>query len=74
LLCIAHNFAKLAGSFPVAVLYAVTGATAANWNNSILAFGLVLLMAGLFWIAGHRFRGTLFNKLDWQKARRGETD
>jgi len=55
----------LAGSFPVAVLYAITGATAANFDNAILAFGLVLLMAGLFWIAGHRLRGTISNKLDW---------
>ena len=32
--------ATLAGSFPVAVLYALTGATAANLDSAILAFGL----------------------------------
>jgi uncharacterized membrane protein YdjX (TVP38/TMEM64 family) len=54
--------ATLAGSFPGAVLYALTGATAANLDNGILAFGLVLLIASLFWIAGHSLRRTTSNK------------
>jgi uncharacterized membrane protein YdjX (TVP38/TMEM64 family) len=43
--------ATLAGASPVAVVYAVTGATAADLDSSLLAFGLVLIVAGLFWIA-----------------------
>ena len=40
----------LAGSLPTALLYALTGATAVNFDNTILTFGLVLLMAGFFWL------------------------
>lgn len=54
--------ATLAGSSPVAVLYAWTGATAANFDNAVLAFGLVLLVACLVWIAGHRLRGRISKK------------
>ena len=44
--------ASLAGSLPAALLYALTGATAASFNNSLLTFGLVLLIAGGFWLVG----------------------
>ena len=46
--------ATLIGSLPSVLLYAITGATAATLNNSILSFGLVLLLAGGFWIVGRR--------------------
>lgn len=46
--------AALAGSFPVALLYALTGAMAANFDNVVLSFGLTFVMAGLFWGIGHR--------------------
>jgi uncharacterized membrane protein YdjX (TVP38/TMEM64 family) len=46
--------AALTGSLPIALLYALIGATAASFNNTMLAFGLTLLMAGLFWILGRR--------------------
>lgn len=42
----------LAGSLPAALLYALTGATARNLDNAALVFGLVLLVAGLFWAIG----------------------
>lgn len=50
--------ATLAGASPVAVVYAVTGTTATNLDSSILAFGLVLFVAGLFWLARLRLGGS----------------
>jgi len=44
-----------AGSLPAALLYALTGATARNLDNAALVFGLVLLVAGLFWVVGKYF-------------------
>lgn len=44
--------ASLAGSLPPALLYALTGAAVANFQNTSLMFGVVLLVAGLFWLAG----------------------
>ena len=46
--------ATAAGTLPAALLYAVTGATAARLGNAFLVFGLVLLVAGAFWWAGRR--------------------
>lgn len=48
--------ASVAGSGPAAVLYAVTGATAARLDNTLLVFALVLLIAGVFWLVGRRVR------------------
>jgi uncharacterized membrane protein YdjX (TVP38/TMEM64 family) len=48
--------ATLAGSLPAALLYALTGATARNLDNVALVFGLVLAVAGLFWMIGRRLR------------------
>lgn len=45
-------WASLAGSLPPALLYALTGAAVANLQNTSLMFGVVLLVAGLFWIVG----------------------
>lgn len=42
------------GSIPPALLYAVTGASAARLDSSLLVFGLVLLVAGGFWLLGRR--------------------
>ena len=44
--------AALAGSFPGALLYALTGAVAARLQNGVLVFGLVLLVASSFWLVG----------------------
>lgn len=44
--------AALVGSFPIALLYAFTGAMAANLDNVVLSFGLTFVMAGLFWGIG----------------------
>jgi uncharacterized membrane protein YdjX (TVP38/TMEM64 family) len=44
--------ASLAGSLPPALLYALTGAAVANFQNTSLMFGVVLLVAGLFWLVG----------------------
>jgi uncharacterized membrane protein YdjX (TVP38/TMEM64 family) len=46
--------ATLAGSLPAALLYALTGATARNLDNVALVFGLVLAVAGVFWLVGKR--------------------
>ncbi len=45
-------FASLVGSLPPALLYALTGAAVANFQSSALMFGVVLLVAGLFWLIG----------------------
>ena len=45
--------ASLIGSLPPALLYALTGAAVANFQSTSLMFGLVLLVAGLFWLVGH---------------------
>ncbi len=44
--------AALAGSLPPALLYALTGAAVANFQNTTLMFGFVLLVAGCFWLVG----------------------
>ena len=48
--------ATLTGSLPIALLYAITGATAANLDNLLLAFGISILIAGLFLATGRIFR------------------
>lgn len=48
--------ATLAGSLPAAVIYALAGATARSLDNVALVFGLVLGVAGLFWLVGKRIR------------------
>ena len=45
-------FASLVGSLPPALLYALTGAAVANLQSVVLMFGVVLLVAGLFWLVG----------------------
>jgi uncharacterized membrane protein YdjX (TVP38/TMEM64 family) len=44
--------AALAGSLPPALLYALTGAAVADFQNAALMFGVVLLVAGFFWMIG----------------------
>ena len=44
--------ASLAGSLPPALLYAITGASVANLQNTTLVFVLVMLIAGAFWVFG----------------------
>lgn len=46
--------ATAAGTLPAALLYAVTGATAARLDHAVLVFALVLLAAAAFWWAGRR--------------------
>jgi uncharacterized membrane protein YdjX (TVP38/TMEM64 family) len=48
--------ASLAGSLPIALLYALTGATAGSFDSLALSFSLALVMAGIFWLAGRIFR------------------
>jgi len=50
--------ASFAGSLPPALLYALTGAAVADLQNTALMFGVVLLVAGLFWLAGVVFTQT----------------
>jgi len=35
------------------LLYALTGATTAALTSGVLMFGLVLLVAGIFWLVGY---------------------
>lgn len=55
------TIASLAGSLPPALLYALTGAAVVNFQSTTLMFGVVLLVAGLFWLVGNRVE-PLFNK------------
>jgi uncharacterized membrane protein YdjX (TVP38/TMEM64 family) len=48
--------ATVAGTIPAALIYAVTGATAARLDDAALIFGLVIGVAGLFWWIGRRLR------------------
>jgi uncharacterized membrane protein YdjX (TVP38/TMEM64 family) len=48
------TLAALAGSAPAALLYALTGATAKSFANGFLMFGVVLLIAGIFWFLGKK--------------------
>src|SRR5215212_1156007 len=45
--------AALLGSLPPALLYALSGATATALTSGVLVFGLVLLVAGIFWLVGY---------------------
>jgi uncharacterized membrane protein YdjX (TVP38/TMEM64 family) len=44
--------ASLAGNLPAALLYALTGASARSFASGTAMFGIVILIAGLFWFAG----------------------
>lgn len=55
--------ATILGSLPAAFLYAFTGATAANFDNVWLTFGVVLLIAGVFWALSDRLHKTIVDKL-----------
>jgi len=55
--------ASIAGSLPMSLLYALTGAAVANLQSTALMFGIVLLVAGLFWLVG-----VFFSHKEAQKA------
>lgn len=42
--------ASFAGSLPAALLYALTGAVAASFHNTVMMFCFVLLVSGVFWL------------------------
>jgi uncharacterized membrane protein YdjX (TVP38/TMEM64 family) len=44
--------AALVGSLPPALLYALTGAAAANFQSAALMFAVVLFVTGSFWLVG----------------------
>ncbi len=48
--------ASVAGSLPAALLYALTGAVAASFQNGALMFGFVLLVSGVFWLVSQRLK------------------
>lgn len=50
------TLAALGGVLPTALLYALAGAVAADFGNTLLAFGLIMLLAGAAWLAGRRIR------------------
>jgi uncharacterized membrane protein YdjX (TVP38/TMEM64 family) len=47
------SLAALLGSLPPALLYALSGASAVALTSGILVFGLVLVVAGIFWLVGY---------------------
>ena len=46
--------ASIAGSLPAALLYALTGAVAASFHNTVLMFCFVMLVSGVFWLLSRR--------------------
>jgi uncharacterized membrane protein YdjX (TVP38/TMEM64 family) len=48
--------AAVAGTAPAALLYALTGANAAGLDSAFLMFGLVLAVAGVFWLVGRKLQ------------------
>jgi uncharacterized membrane protein YdjX (TVP38/TMEM64 family) len=62
------TLAALAGSLPGALIYALTGAIAAGFQNGAVVFLLALLVAGVFWLTGrwleHRLTRWKANALD----------
>lgn len=50
--------AAFAGSLPSALLYALTGAVAASFQNGALMFCFVLLVSGAFWLISRRLDST----------------
>jgi uncharacterized membrane protein YdjX (TVP38/TMEM64 family) len=56
------SLAALLGSLPPALLYALSGATAAALTSGVLVFGLVLLIAGIFWLVGYLAEVSLVEK------------
>ena len=61
--------ASIAGSLPPALLYALTGAAVANLQNTALMFGIVLLVAGVFWLVGIVFSHKEAQKAQMRKER-----
>jgi len=57
--------ASIAGSLPMSLLYALTGAAVANLQSTALMFGVVLLVAGVFWLVG-----MIFSRKDAKVQRR----
>jgi uncharacterized membrane protein YdjX (TVP38/TMEM64 family) len=49
-------FASIAGLFPAALIYALTGAYALTLDSGLYSFILVIVVAGLFWLTGHLFQ------------------
>jgi len=62
--------ASVAGSLPPALLYALTGAAVANLQNTALMFGVVLLVAGVFWVIGVVFAQEAKGTNDYEKFSR----
>jgi len=56
------TLAAVAGSLPPALLYALTGASVAKFENAALVFLFVILVAGFFWIAGRWVEPYLTNR------------
>jgi uncharacterized membrane protein YdjX (TVP38/TMEM64 family) len=54
--------ASFAGSLPPALLYALTGAAVANFQSTALMFGVVMAVAGLFWLIGRLLETFLSTK------------
>lgn len=48
------TLASLAGSLPAALLYALTGAAANGFANGFVMFGMLILIAGIFWFVGRK--------------------
>jgi uncharacterized membrane protein YdjX (TVP38/TMEM64 family) len=61
------TLAALAGSLPGALLYALTGAIAASFQNGVVVFLLALLVAGVFWLAG-RWLEPRLTKLECERT------
>ena len=56
------TLATFVGSLPPALLYTLTGATTTALASGVLVFGLVLLVAGIFWLVGYLAEVSLVEK------------
>lgn len=65
------TLASVAGSLPPALLYAITGAAASNFQSTSLMFGVVLLVAGLFWLVGRLIEPLIVTKKRYDSPQLG---
>lgn len=65
------TLASVVGSLPPALLYAITGAAASTFQNTSLMFGMVLLVAGLFWLVGRLIEPFIVTKKSYDSPQLG---
>ena len=57
--------ASLLGILPAAIIFAITGVYALEMKSGIWSFGIVLLVAGFFWVIG-KYKRHSWSKEFWR--------